>query len=473
MRILFVEDNETFVTQIRPLLAELKGVSEVVHVRTRDAALAAFDEYIFDLVVLDLTIPAEEGSIDIAAEHGQTVFHEVRKIAPGTPTFILTGSEPDEFSRRLARFGENIDLWGDGKATNTVDYFLKEEVDKLIERVSELAATIAETDDLALDTRGRDLGLTPKQKRILKIFSRKAGGVSCEIKSLSGGLSSARVVRAIAKDQHGKHIAVCAGKLGTNNSVEVESLAYEQHVKRLKIGAFPPVFCTIDKGVGGDAGLFYTLADDNGETLFDVIARDPKYAATIVKAIRVGLERWSQASHVEEVGIHDIRRRVVNDDDFEAICKKFAIDNVMPTETSKLRASISCIHGDLHGGNILVDANGGVVIIDFGDVGPGYTCIDPVTLELSLLFHPEAVRLGFSKDLAVIVENWPNIDRYIASNPLGAVIEACRDWAHDVGAGDKDVLSAGYAFAVRQLKYETVHSDITLRLLQGIIAKLT
>jgi hypothetical protein len=149
----------------------------------------------------------------------------------------ITGSEPDEFTRRLVRYGESLDVWGTGIASNTVDYFLKEEVDLLLGRVADTARTVAATDAVTIDSRGRDLGLSQKQQRIVKIFARKAGGVPCEIKSLSGGLSEARVIRTIAKDDQGRHLAVCAAKLGTYAAIAAESQAYEQHVKRLRIGA--------------------------------------------------------------------------------------------------------------------------------------------------------------------------------------------------------------------------------------------
>jgi aminoglycoside phosphotransferase (APT) family kinase protein len=115
-------------------------------------------------------------------------------------------------------------------------------------------------------------------------------------------------------------------------------------------------------------------------------------------------------------------------------------------EALKIRSSESCIHGDLHGANILVGAKQDAVLIDFGDVGPGFTCLDPVTLELSLIFHPEAVRLGYSATLSMIVERWPDIDSYIKNNPMAAVIETYREWAHDVGGGDKGCLGVWIFF---------------------------
>ena len=472
MRILFVEDNETFVSQIAPFLRNIGGIDDVKHVRSRDAAIAAIEDASYDLVILDLTIPAVDDSLDIAADHGQTVFHEIRLRAPGTPTFILTGSEPDEFSRRLARFGENLDLWGTGSQTNTVDYFLKEEVDKLLERVSQIADVVAGTDSITIDSRGRDVGLSEVQRRIVKVFGRKAGGVSCEVKSLGGGLSDAKVVQAIAKDDQGRVMANCAAKLGTKEEIETEITAYEQHVKRLGVGCYPPAVCTRNKGVGGGTGQFYTLADEHTETFFKVSHDDAAEAAGVLAQVKEKLTLWTGARAVSETTVGDIRRRCVSDQSLASILRGTDLPFIGKIEEGRLRAAQSCVHGDLHGGNILVDRGRRPILIDFGDVGPGYTALDPVTLELSLLFHPEGVRLGLSDSLAPIIASWPDVDRYIAGHALAPLLRACRDWAHDVAGGDLDVLANGYGFALRQLKYETVPKEVTLRLLESISDKI-
>jgi len=43
------------------------------------------------------------------------------------------------------------------------------------------------------------------------------------------------------------------------------------------------------------------------------------------------------------------------------------------------------VHGDLHGGNILISANDGSVLIDYGDVQHSAVSYDPVSLELSVV----------------------------------------------------------------------------------------
>lgn len=471
MKILFVEDNETFASVMTPLISEIYYVVSVKIAASFESAKYEISNGFFDLVILDLNIPLTDDSLDKAVEYGQSVFHFVREKAPGTPIIILTASEPDAFTQRLVRYGESHDIWGGGCSINTIDYLLKEQTIELIETIERFSKEIHLTDALPIDTRGRSISLSNQYSRIIRIFSRKAGGASCEVKSLNGGLSDTRVIRATAKDEQGKTLAVCAGKLGALTDIQNENSAYEQHVKRLKIGVYAPAFGLIEKGVGGAAGLFYTLAEDD-ISLFDYLSCNTKNAADVISLTRAALDRWSSARTLIEVKGADIRRRLLSDDRLAELSKKYDLSMIEHIELMPLRVSQSCVHGDLHGGNILVSAEGNPTIIDYGDVGLGYTTMDPVTLELSFLFHPDANNYNYPASILPLIEQWPHIEEYTPKHRLKNIIESCRDWAHDVAAGDKDVLMAGYAFTLRQLKYKTVDAEITLKLLRVICEKL-
>lgn len=469
MRILIVEDNEKFITQIEPLLREISHVSEVLVARDRDSALEIIRTTLLDLIVLDLSIPPTAGSMAIAQEHGQFVFHYARDAARGTPIFILTGSQPDEFSRRLAKYGQQFRLWGAPEQTETVSYFIKEETGLLLERVGELAHLSAPTDAIAINTRGKELGFSAEEQRILRVFARLAGGVAVDVKLLNGGLSDSKVVQAAVKDGGGRILLACAGKMGGIDAIKVEHAAYQKYVKRLRVGTFPTQFCMIDHGVRTTHGTFYTLAD-NTQPLFDVLRKvDSK---NLIERLRGGLDRWISAAQISEVAVHDIRRHLLKDNVFRQLTLDYQLDWLEQVEAVKLQASKSVIHGDLHCGNVLVGEDGSTVFIDFGDVGPGFTCLDPITLELSLLFHPEGVRQGYSAELASRIEHWPMVDTYVSECSLSGMIGACRGWAYDVGGGDLDVLASGYAFAIRQLKYRTVDPAITLTLVESIGKKI-
>jgi hypothetical protein len=164
---------------------------------------------------------------------------------------------------------------------------------------------------------------------------------------------------------------------------------------------------------------------------------------------------------------------VISDDDATAITAKFGLERVRKIESKRIHVAKSCIHGDLHCGNVLVKSDGGAVLIDFGDAGPGYTCLDPLALELSLVFHPDAAKLGLRDNLLARLDAWPDIDEFAPGDRLKPTITACRNWAHDVGGGDQSVLGAAYAYVFRQLKYNSVDPSITRGFLEKLEERLS
>ena len=118
-------------------------------------------------------------------------------------------------------------------------------------------------------------------------------------------------------------------------------------------------------------------------------------------------------------------------------------------------------HGDLHGFNILCDASGGAVVIDFGNVGPAPTCMDPVILELSVLFHKDSPFRSTSWPTNEQAETWFNLDEYLLGCPVPTFIRKCREWAIEMG-GSTELPPVVYAEAVRQLKYEDTNRERAL-----------
>jgi DNA-binding NarL/FixJ family response regulator len=468
MKILFVEDNEGFAGDLKPVLLEIPNVQEVVTAADKQSALAGLNDDLVDLIVLDLSIPPTSDTDVPDPVHGQDVFYEARKLHPGTPIFILTGSEADKFSRGLAKFGNQVRLWGDQAQVETVSYFLKEEVDELVARVTTMASSFAKMNAVAINTRGKDLGLSPVQTRMLKSYANSVDCVACDVSLLSGGLSDAKVVKATAVDQRRKPQALCAAKLGSRGIIASEKDAYEKHVRKLAIGACPALFCVIDDGVGQSGSIFYTLTDDDTLSLFERLASDPAIGAKVVAHLRGALSRWSEAATAGMVTLGEVRARLIGDEDASIIYQKFGLEDLRSLESIRLQASMSCIHGDLHCGNVLVKSSGDAVVIDFGDAGEGFTALDPIALELSLVFHPDAEKLGLRESLIGNLQEWPNVDGFTLNGKLKPMVAACREWAHDVGGGDLAVLAAAYAYTLRQLKYGTVPSDATMVLLRTL-----
>lgn len=468
MKILFVEDNDGFARDLEPVLREIPGVGDVLRVVDKESATVALRNELIDLIILDLSIPPSKISDAPDPEHGQALFHEARELCPGTPIFILTGAEVQKFSRGLAKFGNQVKLWGDNTDIETVSFFLKEEVDELLGRVRALAGIFSKMSAVAINTRGKNLGLSPVEEQMLKIFANMADGVACDVSLLSGGLSGARVVKASAMDRGRKPQVLCAAKLGPGSVIQSERDAYEKHARKLGIGACPPLFCAVDVGVGLNGAIFYTLTDDDTASLFERLTADPTIGPAVVGHVRTGLRRWTEAATAGFVTVADIRRRVIDDEDAAAVEAKFGLARVRKIEGRSVQALQSCIHGDLHCGNVLVKSDGGAVLIDFGDAGPGFTSLDPIALELSLVFHPDSAKLGLQESLMSNLAAWPDVDDFVQDARLKPMVAACRDWAHDVGGGDQSVLASAYAYALRQLKYEDVSPEITIAFLEKL-----
>jgi CheY-like chemotaxis protein len=443
---------------------------QVVGAQSRRSAIKFLEETFFDLVILDLEIPTEDDGFDLEVEHGQEVFYHAKSTSPGTPVYILTGSEPDAFLRSLVKKGQSVDLWGDGILVPTVAYYLKEDGEELLAELKDLAARVAVTDAIRINTSGQVIELSSEQKRALKVFTRSNGGNSCRLKKL-GGLSNAIVLRITVIDSAGRARCECVGKLGLAKHVRKEITAYESDVKHLKLGAFAPVLSYNDQGLRGFSGVFYALADDT-KTFFDFAYTNPEHAVKILTGVKSALSRWSDGRVFKIFKVADVRRHILSDEKFNLIIQQHSLQRLLAFEERDVELSASCIHGDLHGGNILVNAHEQPVLIDFGDVGDGLCCLDPLTLELSFLFHPDARSSGLSAYLEPSISHWLDREKYACGTPFEPIIKFCREWAYEVGPHDDSIIIMAYLFVLKQLKYETVPSGVIIVLLDNILSAL-
>ena len=203
-----------------------------------------------------------------------------------------------------------------------------------------------------------------------------------------------------------------------------------------------------------------------------MLASEPVRAANAVKDVAATLRRWTDAGRIVEEPITRLRHRLLWDDDFGRVVAKHQLE-LGQIEDLSVRYRQCCIHADLHGGNILVDGQGRPILIDFGEVGEGAAALDPISLDLSIFFHPASVGLGLRTAAEAALIHWGDVDAYIAAHPFPAFAKACRDWAHDVAGGDQAVRAGAYAYLVRQLKFETVDHALTTALITGLADSIT
>jgi len=465
MHVLIVEDDPEFVTALRQVFADLPGTADIKVASSRSAAIDLLGKEFFDLVVLDLKIPTIDGALDADPEHGHAVFAHSLVAAPGTPIFVLTGSPVEEFIPTMLKRKEQVDVWSEGKKVGTVVFLKKINFDECQAMLTPIAAAIHGLSDVELD-RGT-VNLTLQEDRLIRIFARKFGGTHCKVSQLGGGLSGAKVVRLLVINSGGARVHDAVAKLGSPADVRDEGLRFDNLVSRLEPGATPRKLAVLEFGAGALAGIFYGLAEGFKSSAFDVALHQDGRAASAITGVEAATKKWTDGVAQTRRPLRAIRQRVLNDKSLTEILEKYPIDWAENFETSQIQTRWACIHGDLHGSNILIAENGSAVLIDYGDVGDGPASLDPVTLELSLLFHPQGVDLGEWPSLEQ-ARQWGVVESYLEGCPAAEFIRACRQWLSRVSAGNREIAASAYAYLMRQLKYNDTNKDLILALLEGV-----
>ena len=450
-RILLVEDDPTFGPFLTSELAQQEREIEVRHVESRDGALDALGSDVWDLVICDLKIPAENGGLDAAVEHGMAVIAEAQRISPGTPMIVLSAFHTIEIAQRLTEAARQEDIYGSTTLERMIRFFQKSEVDRCLGAAKQHAAALLRLGEIEV------IGVeATAERRVLRVFAARQDGNRVRASSIGGGLSSARVmkVQVFRGDARvGSVLCRVAGKAEADREIA----AYDRFVApMLPNGLFTPRMPQIVQGAGQAVGIFYTLIGSGDVSLFDVLRTDPGAATALLQQLRQGTAPWVQAAAAAAVAVGDIRRSFISDAAFASVQGRLIGCRWADAEARVIQIRRGPQHNDLHGLNILVDSNR-PVMIDFAEVADAPSATDPVTLELSNYFHPRGVRCSGEARARILAGEWWTG----APDPaLAAFVLECRQWANTVAAGDRECLACAYGFAVRQLKYEDTDKEL-------------
>jgi len=431
---------------------------------SRDAALKALKEHSYDLVICDLQIPAEDGALAVAEEHGLQVASVARLVAPGTPVVLLTGFATFQNTREVAA-APLADLYG-REDYALVQVFEKRERAACIERVRQHARELVslQSVDLHFDEDVEDAELALCLRRALSVYARRNGAVQAEV-SLLSGLSGAQPGRAAFADTQGAVVATVFFKVGERSKLLDEQSRYRSHVPgSLRVGSFAPEAGSVMFGTRRCGSLFYSLASRHTAPYF--LAGDTGPGEGLTRAVFEELSPWHSRRRCRRVRVGDLRSAVISDERL----RKEGVDWTFAKqfEEQEVEVQIALQHGDLHGQNILVDAGESPLLIDFGDVREALSVLDAVTLEFSWVFHSGSPLKDDSWPTLEQAECWHDLETYLRGCPVPDSIRACRDYAHDQDPAGLPVTV--YVHAMRQLKYRDVPKDLALAAARGAIA---
>jgi CheY-like chemotaxis protein len=465
MRLLIVEDDLNLAEALTDGLEEFLAIGEITLCRSRDAALYAIDHQFYDYAILDLKIPTVDDQLDAETDHGEAVYRQLRDTSPGTPVCIFSAYFTEDFLTDHAQENENVDVWGSGRPFSMVKMLSKRRLNEISPFISEIEREIQSTDEIEIIADPHPGFL---EKRVLRIFGRRYQAASLVVDKLSGGLSGVQVRRTIVRDRNGNVQLTAAAKIGSRSEIRKEIANYKRDVVRLPNGRYSVYVGEVFAGAGSTAGVFYRLIE-GFRPLTALLQQDQNRAASVVRNLENALSVWSRDRPHSSCIVQEIRRRLVSDEDMFLIRGQLTGIDWESFEQRRIQAKLCCQHGDLHCENVLVEHNDEPIIIDFGRVGETVASVDPVTLELSLIFHPGCRLRSERWPTVAHLEHWDDINSFTENCPAALFIRATREWALASAAGQREIYATAYAFCVRQLKYPDTDVESATTIIRSVI----
>lgn len=471
MRTLLVEDNVDFAQVIEKAIRAIDGC-ELTWKRSKAGALAALSEEHFDVVILDRRIPTADDFLDDHQDHGWAVFQSISERQPGTSVWFLTGTVDVDFPTEvLNAHGRRGDIHARGRDDPLYQVFWKDKMIDCIAAVRAFRGEVQQIDGIHLVQVGPPANLRAEEARLLKLFGRSHGGSRIEVRVLQGGLSGARVFRVSVQNAGGAVIIMSVARIGHFEDIAAERGKYRTEIVKLANGAFPPVTAELSLGAAEFAGIFYQVVGTEVRSLFDELTANPAAAAQAAEQLRADQATWHGASQTERIRVAAVRRTLIGDVALQLVAPQLAGIDLGPVELVEIDVARCVQHCDLHCGNVLFDANGRPMFIDYPDTGRAIASLDPIALELSTIFHRDAPdSRGWPTEQQA--DHWPDLDSFSGGSAYEPFIRACRAWALAAAASEQEVLAVAYSYALRQLKYDDTEKALARAIIRACQARL-
>ncbi len=260
-------------------------------------------------------------------------------------------------------------------------------------------------------------------------------------------------------------------QLGRFDEIADERARYRTEVVKLAPGSFPQVTAELSLGAASYEGIFYGVVGDEVSSLFHQLSADPAASASVPDHLRKDQATWHGARQAERISVSRIRRSLISDVQLQSITKELAGIALEPVELVEVDVNRCVQHGDLHCANVLFDDRGRPMVIDYSNTRRSFASIDPLTLELSTIFHMDAPdRGGWPSEQQAIL--WPDIDSFCVGAPYEDYLRACRRWASDLAGSEQEIWAVAYGYALRQLKYNDTDKTIARAIVSSCIERL-
>ena len=460
LRVLLVDDEDDVASAVANALG---SGHEIVRAVSRDEALALIESSThFDVVVCDLRMPSSTGQGDLSAEHGKAVFAELVARRSGTPVWVCSGFADDDFTEALIRDPRSGDPFGTGESVPLVEKFRKMHLVRVVDRLRSAANALDLLATVEISTFGEQLNLSPEQERMVRLAARQHGASLMRVRQLSGGLSGARTLAVQGLDVHGggHQVLNCVMKIDSMDATDKEARRFREGAASvLPATAFAPLFSEIRAGAGSSSALIYSLAAPDPVSLSALLTVSDSRCAEIVDRLEEQLKTWPAGGSPTVTTVDELNELlgapaidVATQLGYEPVHESSAV------AASKVQVRSCLQHGDLHALNVLVDQDDRPILIDFARTTRRVAAYDAVTLEFSLLFHPELAATRAGWPTIGQARRWDDTDTYLDGCPVPEFLLRTRDWGHRVSLGDREYNATVFSYALRHFQFDKDHA---------------
>ena len=458
--------------QVDAIIEEFGGSVEFVVAQTRDDALDQIGDTHYDVAVCDLKIPATTGTAP-EIQHGLAVLTAIRDRCPGTPIIAFTANRTPEVMEIFLKEQRQEDYLGTLGERQMLSAIEKDELPEFLDLLHELQGEVATLEQIQIVP---SLGQHPpdgRSQRVLRLYARQRGCTIARLKPLTAGQSGVTVLRVEMEKADGSAGGSVIARLAPVAAIIEERRRYQQRVSGfLPLGSYAEIVGHVRAGATNMGGVFYQLAE-NYRPLFALLPDEDEKAAAAVRRLHEVQAPWREGAPAIDMLVADIRRELIDDGRWCASFGRCGLDadRVQAIESITVPVRRATTHADLHGENVLVDVK--PVIIDFLKVDEGPTPLDPVSLELCVLFHPHAPSWSGPWPSTGQLENWADFNAYAAGCPFPKFLESCREWAMAVARGNLDLHACRYAYVASQARFETSSRERLTALMADLPERLS
>ncbi len=469
LRVLVVEDARDQAQAVenacRGAIDQPDMVVEVV--ANASSAIDLLRSQDFDLMVCDLAIPHSPHSFVPDRDEGLKVIDEARRTQPGLPIIVLSeyGTDPG-ILRRIIYQGGKADPYGLGVPSKTMIVpFPKEELLACEYAIADSLQHSAGVADIPVTGPGAG-ALQAGEERAVQMITRIAHGAAAQVIHLDEGLSGAKVLRVSLTAEDGGARGNIVAKIGVHERALRERKGFETAAIQLPSGFGAPLANSVEAGAGRFAAIIYRDLEEHDRDLFQILTADPREAGAVVVSLREQFRSIHNGSATKDFTLMGLRRRIVNLSDLTPAGD--LAERVRDLDGVSIPGRECLQHGDLHGRNVLVNNEGAPMLIDYADFGYTSGVLDPVTTELSAVFHPGAADARGKWPGAQRISQYFDLEAYLDGCPFSDYTRTCRAWQHAVG-DELEIAAVVLAYALRQLRYDDTDHECAKALLEAAV----